>query len=250
MPAEGAKIPANTPRFVTAARDEYRGQLEDGGVGVFVFNESLVRSDVGALTAVDGGQDKYTQLYDTGPLHVGQRFTLQDAGVEVTVQPPAPFPSSAGTMTLGPIRLGARWCSFGEPPRQMVRDVFLKLSAEAEPWRNVAQVRVSRPPPVVLAAPVVEFPFSRLYGALPADEGELGVPMGQLVVDCDDAPRRHEYEIEMRFEIAGAPTQAEPIRQRVVMDCAERPPVGCASSPAMLISGLSLLLIRRSRLRR
>lgn len=242
-PPEGAQIPANTPLFVAPARSEYPERQDDGGIELRVFNESLTRSDVGPLIPVDGG-DRSTQFYAPGALQVGHIFFLEDAGIPVTVVPASPFPSRAGTMAFGPIFLGATWCSFEGLPRKMARDVYVQLSPEAEPWRHVAQVRVNRPAVNSRGESFAQFPFPRPYGTLGAAEAGLGIPIGPLIVDCDTNPGRHEFELEMRFEIAGAPTQAEPIRQTVVMDCADRPPVSCSHAPLLMVA-LSMLMLRR-----
>lgn len=234
-PGDGARIPANTRFFVDGAS---HSGLRSGGV-----ERTSVDGVVVSLTPSESGEPG-SQFYAPGPLRPGETFFLSDAGVRVEVTEAAAAPTSTGLLVFGAAYSGAAWCDFVSPPRLFVRDVFLQLDESTDAWRDVGRVRFSQR--TFASGAVTLEPAGEHFGALAADAEGFGAPVGRLVADCDAFPGRHEFELEARFETPGE-TSAEPARQRVVMDCAERPPVGCTQSPAVLMGALAALLARRRR---
>lgn len=234
-PGDGARIPANTRFFVDGAS---HSGLRTGGL-----ERTSLDGVVVSLAPSESGEPD-SQFYAPGPLSIGDTFFLSDAGLRVEVAEAAALPSATGQLALGPAYSGTAWCDFISPPRHFVRDVFLQPAADTQPWRDVGRVRFTQG--ALAGGAVTLEPAGHHFGALAADAEGFGAPVGRLVADCDAFPGRHEFELEARFETPGE-TSAEPARQRVVMDCAERPPVGCTQSPAVLMGALAALLARRRR---
>lgn len=231
-PAPGRTVPQNAPAFI-GGNDPECSFVEGGSA----LSRRELDGGVETLNRIDAGTYYCVALFEPGSLVVGERFFLGDGGVPVEVTEPAPIPTTTGTLAFGPEQWDGSSAS---------REVYLRLSPEAEPWRAVSRVDVS----ARVYSP--ETGEQTILGRFPAtfglgDDTELGVHLGRISHDCAKAGGRRSLPIGARLEVAGGP-RVESTGTTLIIDCADQP-AGCSTAPVTLLAALSLLLRRRWKLR-